>query len=258
MDDFQVCCRICQCPDSDELVTPCKCRGTIRFVHQQCLLKWCRTQERPWKCELCQNKFRTKQVYKNFLAGALLIFVELSSFLLCASFSLAISVNLVLLLLKQPLAYLITADGIEKNFAFLTWFVLICFFYWVLNDLFSSALKLSAEVDVKSTMIKFFSSVMSILMSFSLINFVNFAQVSVSEVEVKRQNVFSCMSEDKKCVALNHVKFALMAVALSFVVLLCRDFVKLVFELRRSFSSRVKNEFYSREWKVVKFLSYKD
>jgi len=256
MDDFQACCRICQCPDVTDLVSPCKCRGTIQLVHQQCLLKWCRTLERPWECELCFHKFETQEVYKNIFARTSLIFTELSSFLLCLTFSMAISLNLVLLLLKQPLAYLVTADGVEKNFAFLAWFVLICFFYWVLNDLFSSALKLSAKVDVKSTVIKFFSSVMSILVAFSLINFVNFTQVSVSEVEVKRQNVFAC--EDRICVALNHAKFALMAVALAFVVLLCRDFTKLVFELRQSFSSRVKNEYYSREWKAVKFLAYKD
>ena len=260
MDDFEVCCRICQCPDEDEneIVSPCKCKGSVKFIHHQCLLKWCQTRERPWNCELCQYQFQTDEVYKNCFVKTLLFFIELVSFLCCLCISFVISINLVLMLLRQPLSYLVTADDIDKDFAFFVWFVLICFFYWILNDFLSSALKFTLVVEVKNTMFKFFTSVMSILIAFSLINFINFTQVSVSDVNIKKQNVFTCLGEDRLCVTLNYFKFILMAVTLSFIVLLCRDFIKLVFELRQSFSSFIRNEFYSRQWRVVKFVPHKD
>ncbi|XP_013932048.1 PREDICTED: uncharacterized protein LOC106557352, partial [Thamnophis sirtalis] len=40
-DEFDVC-RICHCEGDDEspLITPCRCTGTLRFVHQACLHQW--------------------------------------------------------------------------------------------------------------------------------------------------------------------------------------------------------------------------
>ena len=51
-------CRIChrRSPSSD-LVTPCKCQGTISFIHKKCLENWL-TQSKTSHCELCGTKLR--------------------------------------------------------------------------------------------------------------------------------------------------------------------------------------------------------
>ncbi|CAL1538008.1 unnamed protein product [Lymnaea stagnalis] len=51
-------CRICQVPgDSDYLVSPCRCSGSLKYVHYSCLLKWIeyssRKTKKPPMCELC-------------------------------------------------------------------------------------------------------------------------------------------------------------------------------------------------------------
>lgn len=34
-------CRICLCDDgSSELIKPCKCKGSLRYVHENCLKVW--------------------------------------------------------------------------------------------------------------------------------------------------------------------------------------------------------------------------
>ncbi|KAH9504674.1 hypothetical protein Btru_062552 [Bulinus truncatus] len=51
-------CRICQVPgDNDTLVSPCRCSGSLKYVHYHCLLKWIEYSSRKTKrapvCELC-------------------------------------------------------------------------------------------------------------------------------------------------------------------------------------------------------------
>ncbi|XP_046361614.1 E3 ubiquitin-protein ligase MARCHF4-like [Haliotis rufescens] len=52
-------CRICQLPGDDDeiLFSPCRCSGSLRYVHYHCLLKWIevcsRKTKKPPKCELC-------------------------------------------------------------------------------------------------------------------------------------------------------------------------------------------------------------
>ncbi|XP_060102551.1 E3 ubiquitin-protein ligase MARCHF1 isoform X1 [Heteronotia binoei] len=56
-DDFSVC-RICHCEGDDEnpLITPCRCTGTLRFVHQACLHQWIKSSDTRC-CELCKYDF---------------------------------------------------------------------------------------------------------------------------------------------------------------------------------------------------------
>ncbi|XP_072857593.2 E3 ubiquitin-protein ligase MARCHF1 isoform X1 [Pogona vitticeps] len=56
-DDFEVC-RICHCEGDDEspLITPCRCTGTLRFVHQACLHQWIKSSDTRC-CELCKYDF---------------------------------------------------------------------------------------------------------------------------------------------------------------------------------------------------------
>ncbi|KAG5880545.1 hypothetical protein JTB14_026778 [Gonioctena quinquepunctata] len=51
-------CRICHGGESlDDLLTPCRCRGTIALVHLKCLERWLRESNHS-TCELCQHHFK--------------------------------------------------------------------------------------------------------------------------------------------------------------------------------------------------------
>lgn len=65
-------CRICLCgghSDDNPLIAPCRCRGSIEYVHQKCLRAWTSSRlnlqdkphgsfcYRPLKCELCQADY---------------------------------------------------------------------------------------------------------------------------------------------------------------------------------------------------------
>lgn len=71
MDDFalppsgdQSTCRICRSEGgADEpLFHPCKCSGSIKFVHQECLMGWLSHSHKK-HCELCKTPFRFTKLY---------------------------------------------------------------------------------------------------------------------------------------------------------------------------------------------------
>ncbi|KAJ8339740.1 hypothetical protein SKAU_G00343730 [Synaphobranchus kaupii] len=51
-------CRICHCEGDEEcpLITPCRCTGSLRFVHQGCLHQWIKSSDTRC-CELCKYDF---------------------------------------------------------------------------------------------------------------------------------------------------------------------------------------------------------
>jgi hypothetical protein len=57
-------CRFCYEPklsQTDPLITPCKCIGSVRYVHLQCLKQWRFATTNPdfaTKCQLCLTNFR--------------------------------------------------------------------------------------------------------------------------------------------------------------------------------------------------------
>jgi E3 ubiquitin-protein ligase MARCH1/8 len=59
-------CRICQDGDSENaLITPCKCSGSVRYVHQVCLQKWIKSSNTK-HCELCRCEFKMQTKLKPF------------------------------------------------------------------------------------------------------------------------------------------------------------------------------------------------
>ena len=61
-------CKICHCSSEESgtpLITPCLCAGSIKFVHQECLMKWMRSSTSR-TCELCNHKITTEQKLKPF------------------------------------------------------------------------------------------------------------------------------------------------------------------------------------------------
>ena len=70
-DDSEPRCRICfegsEQPHSGELISPCNCRGTQKFVHRSCLAKWqytamgeLRNSRRAYECSVCKCLFSVK------------------------------------------------------------------------------------------------------------------------------------------------------------------------------------------------------
>lgn len=61
-------CRICFELDSiDNLIWPCSCNGSIKYVHESCLIKWIETttnEEYKKKCPMCKNYYFIKKDYK--------------------------------------------------------------------------------------------------------------------------------------------------------------------------------------------------
>ncbi|KAF2276304.1 uncharacterized protein EI97DRAFT_377478 [Westerdykella ornata] len=57
-------CRICRGEGSVEepLFYPCKCSGSIKFVHQDCLMEWLSHSQKKY-CELCKTPFRFTKLY---------------------------------------------------------------------------------------------------------------------------------------------------------------------------------------------------
>lgn len=51
-------CRICHCEGDSEspLITPCRCTGSLHFVHQACLQQWIKSSDTRC-CELCKYEF---------------------------------------------------------------------------------------------------------------------------------------------------------------------------------------------------------
>ncbi|KAF2139162.1 uncharacterized protein K452DRAFT_290263 [Aplosporella prunicola CBS 121167] len=57
-------CRICRGEGSldEPLFFPCKCSGSIKFVHQECLMEWLSHSQKK-HCELCKTPFRFTKLY---------------------------------------------------------------------------------------------------------------------------------------------------------------------------------------------------
>eukprot|EP01080_Neovahlkampfia_damariscottae_P000743 gene743-8995_t len=54
-------CRICRSPEG-VLLHPCKCAGSIKYVHETCLMDWIK-QSKKTKCELCNHEFAFSSEY---------------------------------------------------------------------------------------------------------------------------------------------------------------------------------------------------
>ncbi|KAI1724776.1 RING-variant domain-containing protein [Ditylenchus destructor] len=57
-------CRVCRLSGEDStLYHPCLCTGSIKFVHQDCLMQWLKYSKKE-VCELCNHKFSFRPVYR--------------------------------------------------------------------------------------------------------------------------------------------------------------------------------------------------
>ena len=72
MIDSSAFCRVCRDKSTPEnpLFHPCLCRGSIRYVHQQCLIKWL-AHSKKTTCELCAHEFRFDPVFAEHMPSQL-------------------------------------------------------------------------------------------------------------------------------------------------------------------------------------------
>ena len=57
-------CAICKDSDGDQqLMNACKCQGTIKYVHFECISSWI-TIQRTTKCKVCKTKYKNIQIIK--------------------------------------------------------------------------------------------------------------------------------------------------------------------------------------------------
>lgn len=58
---ISIVCRICYDNNKDEpIITPCRCKGTVAFIHRSCLETWL-AESNTTKCELCHYVYGTER-----------------------------------------------------------------------------------------------------------------------------------------------------------------------------------------------------
>ncbi len=55
-------CRICHLSE-EPICNPCKCRGSMKYVHSECLFQWIICSGKK-KCEICDYKYGIQKIYK--------------------------------------------------------------------------------------------------------------------------------------------------------------------------------------------------
>ncbi|XP_066245918.1 LOW QUALITY PROTEIN: E3 ubiquitin-protein ligase MARCHF3-like [Euwallacea similis] len=69
-------CRICHGGQSiDELLTPCRCRGTIALVHLKCLETWLKESNQS-NCELCRHRYKIIREPQYSIPWSILVFLR--------------------------------------------------------------------------------------------------------------------------------------------------------------------------------------
>lgn len=66
MSDVDHSCRICrgEATAAQPLIHPCKCRGSIKYIHQDCLLEWLEhSNTKEKKCDICDTPYQFRTIY---------------------------------------------------------------------------------------------------------------------------------------------------------------------------------------------------
>ncbi|KAI8358573.1 hypothetical protein BD560DRAFT_405866 [Blakeslea trispora] len=119
MDEDQEICRVCRSESTPDhpLYHPCKCSGSIRFVHEDCLIEWL-SHSRKKYCELCEHPFTFSPIYRDDMPEKVPFYV------LCSQL-----IRRLMLLIKTCLRGLVVGIVwlvILPNFTLWTW----RFYFW--------------------------------------------------------------------------------------------------------------------------------
>lgn len=54
-------CRVCQEPEeASNFIQPCRCDGTIKYIHKECLQGVMRSTNKLYRCEVCNSRYRIR------------------------------------------------------------------------------------------------------------------------------------------------------------------------------------------------------
>lgn len=75
-------CRVCRCEGTPDhpLFHPCKCKGSIKYIHQDCLQFWLQHSNKE-TCDICHSKFNFKIIYNDGTPNSLPIKIILKQFI---------------------------------------------------------------------------------------------------------------------------------------------------------------------------------
>ncbi|KAI0676025.1 hypothetical protein C8Q78DRAFT_1142731 [Trametes maxima] len=81
MQEEQDTCRICSAPAEPDqpLFHPCRCSGTIRYIHQDCLTEWLQHSKKK-TCDVCKHPYSFTKVYAKNMPERLPFFLILRQF----------------------------------------------------------------------------------------------------------------------------------------------------------------------------------
>jgi hypothetical protein len=91
-------CRCCQeSDDAQNMISPCDCSGSIKYIHRICLKQWIETTGNFQTCNVCRTEYNGQVVIKgnSFLEFVTQDFAQLKRFLLALVLTLIISLLLI-------------------------------------------------------------------------------------------------------------------------------------------------------------------
>ncbi|TGO18603.1 hypothetical protein BPAE_0375g00050 [Botrytis paeoniae] len=113
-------CRICraEATETEPLFYPCKCSGSIKFVHQDCLMEWLSHSQKK-HCELCKTPFRFTKLYSPNMPQSLptRVFLKHFAFYVIKNMATYLRFGLVILVWLISLPFFI-----RQVWRFLFWF----------------------------------------------------------------------------------------------------------------------------------------
>ncbi|XP_057657604.1 uncharacterized protein LOC130894688 isoform X1 [Diorhabda carinulata] len=69
-------CRICHGGESlDDLLMPCRCRGTVALVHLKCLERWLKDSQHSY-CELCMHHYKIERRPRYSILGSIYAYMK--------------------------------------------------------------------------------------------------------------------------------------------------------------------------------------
>jgi len=96
-------CRICLDSSEEEdnkLLSICECKGSIKYIHRKCVMKWIKERNGNTRCELCKTKYDKEKLKINPIEKLkILLFCKESSSLILGIIIL-ISIILIIIISK--------------------------------------------------------------------------------------------------------------------------------------------------------------
>lgn len=110
MSDTENSCRICrgEGTKSQPLLHPCKCRGSIRYIHQDCLLEWLKHSNKSTEqCDICNTPYKFRTIYDENMPLKIpykFVWIKLTQIIYSTAFSsLSIFLYITCLLIQIPI-----------------------------------------------------------------------------------------------------------------------------------------------------------